>query len=424
MNLPRAQGHTPCPASALEGVRVLDLSRVLAGPFATQILADLGAEVIKIEDPARGDETRAWGPPFAKGESAYFLSVNRGKRSVAVNLKSPDGGRIVRELALRSDVLVENFKPGDMARYGLDYQSLAALNPKLVYCSVTGFGQDGPMRDMPGYDFAVQALCGIMAVTGEPEGPPMKVGVAWVDILCGLYAAVGVLAALRARDRTGQGQHIDLALWDAGVAAMANLAQAYLVSGQEPGRYGNAHAQIVPYQLFAAADGFLVVAVGNDAQFRRFCRALGMPELADDPRYATNPARVEHRQSLVSVLAPALAAKPTAHWLASLREAKVPAAPVWGLGEVFGSQLARARGMRWTVGHPTAGDLQVVGSPFQHMSLTPARPGDPPPRLGEHTRVVLESLLGYASETVDRLAEEGAIGLGPKGAGEGEGAVA
>lgn len=416
----RVGSETPAPSTegALQGVRVLDLSRVLAGPFATQILADLGAEIVKIEDPGRGDETRAWGPPFTQGESAYFLSVNRGKKSAAVNLKSPEGSRIVRELAARSDVFVENFKPGDMARYGLDYQGLAALNPRLVYCSVTGFGQKGPMRYMPGYDFAVQALCGIMAVTGDPEGPPMKVGVAWVDILCGLYAAVAVLAALRARERTGRGQYIDLSLWDAGVAAMANVAQAFLVSGQEPRRYGNAHAQIVPYQLFSTADGYVVVAVGNDAQFRRFCETIGRPELADDPRYATNPGRVANRESLVPLLAEVLAQGATARWLDALGEAKVPAAPVWTSSEVFRSELARARGTRWSVQHPAAGDLELVGSPLQHMSLTPARPGIPPPRLGEHTRWVLESVLHYPPETVDRLAREGAIGLGPPGPAE------
>ncbi|MFS8534799.1 MAG: CoA transferase [Limnochordales bacterium] len=394
---------------ALAGIRVLDMSRVLAGPFATQILADLGADVIKIEDPSRGDETRQWGPPFAGTESAYFLAVNRGKRSVAVNLKTEEGQRIVRELAAKSDVLIENLKPGDMARYGLDYQRLARINPRLVYCSISGFGQSGPMSHLPGYDFAVQGMCGIMSVTGEPDGPPMKVGVAWVDILCGLYAAVGIQAALRARELTGQGQYIDLSLWDAAVAAMANLAQAYLVSGREPRRLGNAHAQIVPYQMFATADGYMVLAVGNDAQFERFCQVIGRPELAADERFATNPARVKNRDVLIPILEDVLRQKTTDEWLKPLAEAKVPAAPVWGLSQVLESDLARYRRMRWPMEHPAAGPVELVGSPLQHMSLTPARPAGPPPTLGQHTAEVLREVLGYSEEDIGRLVETGVV---------------
>ena len=397
------------PLASLAGVRVLDMSRVLAGPFATQILADLGADVIKIEDPTRGDETRQWGPPFAGTESAYFLSVNRGKRSVAVNLKTEQGRRIVRELAAKSDVLIENLKPGDMARYGLDYDSLAAVNPRLVYCSISGFGQSGPMSHLPGYDFAVQGMCGIMSVTGEPDGAPMKVGVAWVDILCGLYATIGIQAALRAREQTGRGQYLDLSLWDAAVAAMANLAQAYLVSGREPKRLGNAHTQIVPYQLFPTADGYIILAVGNDAQFERFCHVIGRPELAADERFATNPARVRNRGELIPILEAVLRERTTDQWLKPLADAKVPAAPVWGLQQVFESDLARHRGMRWPVEHSTAGRVELVGSPLQHMSLTPARPAGPPPTLGQHTEEVLVQLLGYTPDDVRRLVSEGVV---------------
>lgn len=393
---------------------MLDMSRVLAGPFATQILADLGAEVIKIEHPQRGDDTRTWGPPFAAGESAYFLSVNRGKRSVAVNLKTEEGVEIVRQLAAKSDLLIENLKPGDMARYGLDYGRLAKLNPRLIYCSVSGFGETGPLNRLPGYDFVVQAMCGIMAMTGQPDGEPMKVGVAWVDILCGLYATIGMLAALKARDVTGQGQYIDLSLWDAGVAAMANLAGAYFVSGKQPPRHGNAHAQIVPYQLFATADGYIVVTVGNDGQFARFAQVIERPQLAIDERFRTNPGRVKYRDVLVPLLAEALRARTTAKWLKALADAKVPAAPLWGLHDALTSPLAQGRNARWTMQHPTAGAVDTVASPLQHMSGTPARLTGPPPTLGQHTKAVLSGLLGYSPEQLQSLATKGAIGL-PKG---------
>lgn len=408
-------GHGDPPAPALAGVRVLDMSRVLAGPFATQILADLGAEVIKIEHPVRGDDTRTWGPPFVGDESAYFLSVNRGKRSVAVDLKTEAGLDIVRGLAAESDLLIENMKPGDMARYGLNYDSLAALNPGLVYCSITGFGETGPLSHLPGYDFAVQAMCGIMAMTGVPDGEPMKVGVAWIDILCGLYAVIAMQAALRARETTGKGQYIDLSLWEAGVAAMANLAGAYLVSGEEPARHGNAHAQIVPYQLFATADGYIVVAVGNDGQFARFAAVIGQPELAADERFRTNPGRVEHRDELVPLLAEALQRRTTEEWLKPFGKANVPAAPLWGLHDALTSELARGRGVRWTVDHPTAGPLDTVASPLQHMSGTPAVATTAPPTLGQHTTEVLSRVLGYSEERLQRLAKLGAIGLPQSG---------
>lgn len=287
---------------ALDGLVVLDLSRILAGPYATQMLADLGAEVWKVESPW-GDDTRRWGPPFREGESAYFLSTNRGKKSLAINLKDPRGQRLVRRLAEQADVLVENFKVGDLARYGLDYPSLAEVNPRLVYASITGFGQTGPRAAEPGYDAALQGMTGIMSVTGEPDGPPTKVGVAWIDVLTGLTAAVGILAALRERDVSGRGQHLDLALFDVGVAAMVNQAQAYLMTGVAPTRMGNAHPQIVPYQAFAARDKWFILAVGNDAQYRRLTEALERPDLWEDARYQTNAGRVEHRSELVAELA-------------------------------------------------------------------------------------------------------------------------
>lgn len=408
---PPAGERCGSPAGALAGIRVLDMSRVLAGPFATQILADLGADVIKIEHPTRGDDTRSWGPPFVGGESAYFLSVNRGKRSVAVDLKTDEGREILKRLAAKSDLLIENMKPGDMARYGLDYESLSAVNPGLIYCSITGFGQTGPMRHLPGYDFAVQGMCGIMSVTGEPDGEPMKVGVAWVDILTGLYAAVAMQAALRARDLTGRGQYIDLSLWEAGVAAMANLAGSYLVSGRVPARWGNAHAQIVPYEMFPTKDGYMVLAVGNDLQFARLAEVVGRPEWAEDERFRTNPARVENRHVLVPMIREVLQQKTTDQWLAPLAEAKVPAAPVWNLHQVFTSELAEHRGARWPMEHPTAGRIDTVGSPLQHMSETPARPTLPPPTLGQHTEEVLTTVLGYSPEEVRRLAAAGAVGL-------------
>lgn len=404
----RVQQATDAPR-ALEGVRVLDMSRVLAGPFATQIFADLGAEVIKIEHPVRGDDTRTWGPPFVDEESAYFLSVNRGKRSVGIDLKTESGLALIKKLAAKSDVLIENMKPGDMARYGLDYESLAASNPGLVYCSITGFGETGPMSHLPGYDFAVQAMCGIMAMTGVPEGEPMKVGVAWIDILCGLYATIAIQAALRARETTASGQYIDLSLWDAGVAAMANLAGAYLASGREPARHGNAHAQIVPYEMFPTKDGYMVLAVGNDGQFARFANVIGRPDLADDERYKTNPARVEHRDTLVPMLTEALGQRTTDEWLTPLGEANVPAAPVWGLHAALTSDLADGRGNRWTLDHPTVGPVETVASPLQHMSGTPAAPTTAPPVLGQHTETVLRQLLGYTDEEIAALAASGAI---------------
>ncbi|HEY6005291.1 MAG TPA: CaiB/BaiF CoA-transferase family protein [Anaeromyxobacter sp.] len=402
-------------SGALSHVRVLDLSRVLAGPWASQLFADLGAEVVKIERPGAGDESRGWGPPWLATpggaetrESAYFACANRGKKSVAVDLSKPEGQAIVRRLAERSDVLLENFKVGALARLGLGWEDLAALNPRLVYCSITGFGQEGPYRNRPGYDFVVQAMGGLMSVTGEPEGEPMKAGVAMTDILTGMYAATAVLAALAHRERSGKGQHVDLALLDVQVATLANLAESYLVTGRPPARLGNAHASIVPYQAFATRDGHVVVAVGNDAQFARLCEVAGRPELAADPRFATNAARVESRAALVPILGALLAARPTREWVDALEEAGVPCGPINDLAQVFEDPQVRARGLRVEVAHPLAGAVPLVASPMR-LSETPVRHGTPP-LLGEHTREVLADVLGMTEAEIEALRRGGVIG--------------
>ena len=332
-------------AGPLAHICVLDLSRILAGPWASMTLADLGAEVIKVEQPGQGDDTRTWGPPFAdagggqRGDAAYFLCVNRGKKSVTIDFTRPEGQQLIQSLARRSDVVIENFKVGGLAKYGLDYPSLHRINPRLVYCSITGFGQTGPCRHRAGYDFMIQGMSGLMSITGLPDGAPggmpMKVGVAVFDVLCGLYAAIGVLAALAHRDRTGRGQHIDLALLDVQVAALANQALNYLVSGRPPGRLGNAHPNIVPYEVFQAADGHFILAVGNDGQFRRFCEVAGRPDLSVDLRFATNPARVENRAVLVPLLADVIAVRRRADWLTALEAAGVPCGPINTLDQVF-----------------------------------------------------------------------------------------
>jgi len=403
----------------LDGIRVLDLTRVLAGPWATQNLADLGAEVIKIERPGQGDDTRKWGPPFLRdrdgrdtAEAAYFLSANRGKKSVTLDIACAEGQAIAKRLAAVADVVVENFKVGDLARYGLDYASLREGHDGLVYCSITGFGQDGPYRDRPGYDFMIQGLGGLMSVTGErddlPGGGPQKVGVAVADLFTGMYATNAILAALFHRERTGEGQRIDLALLDAQVAMLANLGAAYLASGRVPGRMGNAHQAIVPYQVFRAADAFFILAVGNDGQFARFCEAAGLPSLAGDPRYATNPARVAHRDELVAKIAGRLATRPVAEWLAALESAQVPCGPINDLAQVFADPHVRHRGMVATVPHAVAGEVRLVANPVR-FSATPARSELPPPRLGEHTEEVLGSLLGLAGGELHGLRARGVV---------------
>ena len=394
----------------LSHIKVLDLSRVLAGPLCTLILADLGAEVIKVEPPW-GDETRGWGPPFVQGESAYFLSVNRGKKSLALDLKALDGQEVVRRLAQRADVLVENFKTGDLRRYGLDYESLRELNPRLVYLSITGFGHTGPRAQEPGYDAALQGYTGIMSVTGEPEGPPMKVGVAWIDVMTGMMGAVAVLSALYEREKSGLGQHIDLSLFDVGLFALANLGESYLLTGNPPKRLGNAHAQIVPYGAFPAADGWLVLAVGNDEQFARLCQVLDLPDLL--ARFPTNAERVEARKEVVEAISQVLKIQPRAHWLERFREKGIPAAPVNDLAEAFQDPQAQARGAIWTLTHPLLGPLPTLANPLRFLSRTPASPSLPPPLLGEHTEAVLREA-GYTPEEVARLVEKGVVRIQAK----------
>ena len=395
-------------ALPLAHIRVLDLSRVLAGPYCTMMLGDLGAEVIKVERPGRGDDTRGWGPPFAGGESTYFLTSNRNKKSITLDLKSARGQELARALAERSDVLVENLLPGALDALGLGYDALKQVNPRLVYCSITGFGQDGPYRDRPGYDLLIQAMGGVMSITGEPEGEPMKVGVAISDVTAGLHACTAILAALAAREHTGAGDRIDIALLDSTVSWLANVASAYLVTGQPPGRYGNAHASIVPYQAFRARDDWFVTGVGNDEQWRRFCAALGRPELAADARFVTNRARVQHRDQLIPLLEELFATQPAGWWLERLEQAEVPAAPVNTLERVFADPQVQARAMAVETPHPTIGRLRMTGSPLKLASIG-ARPLSAPPLLGQHTHEVLEGLLGLGEAEIEELKRNGVV---------------
>jgi len=416
------------PAMALEGVRVLDLSRVLAGPWCTQTLADLGADVIKVERPSRagvagGDDTRGWGPPFLKNaagdetaEAAYYVGTNRNKRSVTIDIATDEGSELVHTLADRADVFVENFKVGDLARRGLDAATLLARNPRLVYCSITGFGQTGPYRERAGYDYAVQGMGGLMSVTGPSRaviaddasgGGPQKVGVAVADLFTGMYAVTAILAALRHRDRTGQGQAIDMALLDTQVAMLANLGAGYLASGIAPQRAGNAHQSIVPYQVFEVADGHLILAVGNDAQFARFCAVAGCAELATDDRFARNAGRVRHRAILVPLLAARLKMRPRAAWLADLETAKVPCGPINDLAEVFADPQVHERGMTVEMPHPLAGSVRMVASPMK-LAVTPVRYRRAPPVLGADTDAVLAEL-GLDAAAIAGLRARGAI---------------
>ena len=403
----------------LDGVRVLDLTRVLAGPWATQNLADFGAEVIKVERPGHGDDTRKWGPPFLTdsegretSDAAYYLACNRGKKSITLDLAHPRGRELARALARASDVLVENFKVGDLARHGLDYAALARENPRIVYCSITGFGQDGPYRDRPGYDFMVQGLGGLMSITGErddlPGGGPQKVGVAVSDLFTGMYATSGILAALLEREKSGRGQHIDMALLDVQVAMLANLSSSFFVSGQVPARMGNAHLNIVPYHVFPSADDFLIVAVGNDGQFAKFCEVIGRPEWPGDPRFATNPQRVRHRDLLVGMITERLRTRPAREWLAALEPAGVPCGPINDLSQVFADPQVRHRKMQVTAPHPKAGQVTMVANPIK-FSATPIAHDRGPPLLGEHTDQVLREVLGLDSAQVEDLRRERVI---------------
>ncbi len=404
---------------ALSHLRVLDLSRVLAGPWAGQILADLGADVIKVERPGSGDDTRAWGPPFLKdaqgentSEAAYYLAANRNKRSVTIDFTQPEGQRLVRELAARSDIVIENFKVGGLAAYGLDYESLKVVNPKLIYCSITGFGQTGPYAKRAGYDFMIQGLGGLMSLTGRPEGAegagPVKVGVALTDILTGLYSTVAILAALAHRDQEGSGQHIDMALLDVQVACLANQAMNYLTTGIAPRRLGNAHPNIVPYQDFPTADGDFILTVGNDGQFRKFAEVAGQPQWADDPRFATNKQRVAHRAELIPLIRQATVFKTTGEWVSQLERAGVPCGPINDLAQVFQDPQVQARGLAVSLPHALAGSVPQVASPIR-LSGTPVEYRSAPPLLGEHTETVLAQVLGLDSAGIQRLREAGVL---------------
>jgi formyl-CoA transferase len=404
---------------SLGHIRVLDLTRVLAGPWCTQLLADLGADVIKIERPGAGDDTRAWGPPYLQdatgrdtSEAAYYLSANRGKRSVTIDISKPAGQELIRTLALQCDVFIENYRVGQLARYGLDYATLAAENPRLIYCSITGFGLSGPYRDRAGYDFIIQAMGGFMSITGErddlPGGGPQKAGVAVSDLMTGMYATVAILAALTHRDRTGQGQHIDMALMDTMVAMLANMNMNYLTSGRSPQRAGNAHQNIVPNQVFAAADGHVVIAVGNDAQYVRFCEIAGRPDLAADPSYVRNADRVRNRAVLIPILEEIVRDKPMGFWAEKLENAGVPCGPINDIAHALADPQVEHRQMRIDVAHPLAGHVPLVASPIR-MSATPPTYERPPPRLGEHTDDVLRSVAGLTDAQLAALRGAGVL---------------
>ena len=406
-------------AGPLEHIRVLELSRVLAGPWAAQTVADLGASVIKVEKPVVGDDTRTYAPPYAatsdggqSSESAYFLSTNRGKRSVTIDFIHPEGQRLVQALAAKSDVVIENIKVGGLAKYGLDYPSLKPLNPGLVYCSITGFGQTGPYRHKPGYDFMIQGIGGLMSITGEPDqrpgGGPMKVGVAVADVFTGLYATIAILGALSHRDRTGAGQHIDLALLDTQVAVLANQAMNYLVTGVAPQRLGNAHPNIVPYQVFAASDGHIIVAVGNENQYARLCEVIGRPDLASDEHFATNAARVNNRDELIAALGGIFLMRTMRQWLDALERAGVPCGPINTIADVFADPQVQARGMRLDLPHPALGSVPSVANPIKY-SATPLSYRSAPPMLGANTDEILRDILGIAPAEITRMRKAGIV---------------
>jgi len=403
----------------LSHIRVLDLSRILAGPWASQTLGDLGAEIIKIERPQVGDDTRQWGPPYIKDEdgndtrdAAYYMSANRNKRSVAIDMAAPDGQALIRDLVAHCDVVIENFKVGGLKKYGLDYDSLKKIKPDLVYCSITGFGQTGPYANRAGYDFLIQGMGGLMSVTGQPgngpEAGPVKVGVALSDVMTGLYAVIGVQAALAHRDRTGEGQHVDLALLDVQVATLANQAMNYLASGNAPGLMGNAHPNIVPYQAFATSDGHMILAVGNDNQFAKFCKVAGMPELAEDERFTTNASRVKYRDELVPILRERIVKNELDWWISQLETAHVPCGPINTIDRVFADPQVQARDMKVDLDHPVAGKVPSVGSPLK-FSNSPVEYRNAPPVLAADTKDVLESVLSLSEDEITKLTERGIV---------------
>ncbi len=409
--------------TALGHLRVLDLTRILAGPWCAQNLADLGADVIKVERPGAGDDTRSWGPPYLRdaqgndtSEAAYYLAANRGKQAISVDIASAEGQQIIRELAAQSDVVLENYKVGQLKKYGLDYDSLKQLKPDLVYCSITGFGQTGPYAHRSGYDFIVQGMGGFMSLTGErddlPGGGPQKAGVAIADLMTGMYATIAVMAALAHRDRTGEGQYIDMALLDVQVAMLANMNTNYLSSGIAPKRWGNAHPNIVPYQTFATSDGHIIVAAGNDGQYRKFVTVGGRADLASDARFLSNPARVQQRDVLVPMLADIVRQKSKQEWISLLESAGVPCGPINTLDEVFDNPQVLAREMKITLPHPDAGQVALVGSPIK-LSATPVQYAAAPPLLGQHTEQVLRELLHYDEEKIAQLRTQGVIGVSP-----------
>jgi formyl-CoA transferase len=395
-------------AGALDGIRVLDLSRHLAGPYCGMMLGDLGAEVIKIERPGVGDESRRWGPPFFGGESAYYLCCNRNKQSLTLNLKHERGATLARELARGSDVVIENFRVGVLDQLGVGYEDLKAINPRLVYCSISGFGYTGPDRELAGYDFLIQSRGGLMSITGEPDGPPMKVGVAIADMTAGLFACSAILSALFVRERTGVGQHLDIALYDSQIALLANAASNYLCSGEVPGRWGNAHRSIVPYAAFQAADDYLILAIGNDEQWQRFCVAAGVAAWATDPRFAANPERVANREVLVPLVQGLLRGKTVAEWLQLCADADVPAGPVNTIDKVFVDSQVGARGMLVQMPHPTLGTVRLTGTPL-NLSATPTQMRLPPPLLGEHTDAILKTVLGLDADAIAELHRAGVV---------------
>lgn len=397
---------------ALQGIRVLDLSRVLAGPYCSMILGDLGAEVIKVEGPESKDDTRFWGPPYQNGVSAYYLCANRNKRAVSINLKSPDGREVAKKLIRRSDVVIENFKTGTLQKWGLDYEAMKRLNPGIILASITGFGATGPYRRYPGYDYIIQAMSGLMSITGSESSGPMKTGVAITDVLTGLYAAVGILAALHARGRTNIGQHLDLSLFDSAIAALVNVASNYLMSGEIPKRLGNQHPNIVPYQVFPTRDQDLVVAVGNDAQFARFCRVIGLPELASDDKYKLNSGRVKHKDQLVRIISGQMRLKSAAEWQRLLLDAGIPNGPINNLQQLFRDPQVEIRDMIVEMEHPAAGTIRMVGSPLK-LSGTPVVMDKHPPLFAEHTEEVLAEL-GYSKEEILMMHHRGDIGIAEK----------